>query len=219
MQDNRGVQNTVTGSSALLSNINGSYNTVDGYNALYGNCSNNTAIGLRALSANSTGTENTAVGVSALANTTKGSHRTAIGFEALMTDGRGQNNNIGLGYEAGIDVGGWLNHIEIGNPGRFADNYTTRIGDGQFLTFIAGISGTAVAGNTVVVNANGQLGTATSSARFKKEIKPMDKASEAILELQASKLPVQERSDSDTAIWLNCRRSGEGGSRFGHPGS
>ena len=193
MQDNRGVQNTVTGSSALLSNINGSYNTVDGYNALYGNCSNNTAIGLRALSANSTGTENTAVGVSALANTTKGSHRTAIGFEALMTDGRGQNNNIGLGYEAGVDVGGWLHHIEIGNPGRFADNYTTRIGDGQFLTFIAGISGTAVAGNTVVVNANGQLGTATSSARFKKEINPMDKSSEAILGLK----PVSFQYKSD----------------------
>jgi Chaperone of endosialidase len=36
----------------------------------------------------------------------------------------------------------------------------------------------------VVVDSLGQLGTASSSARFKKEIKPMDKASEAILALK-----------------------------------
>jgi hypothetical protein len=36
----------------------------------------------------------------------------------------------------------------------------------------------------VVVNSNGKLGVAASSARFKKAIKPMDKASEAILALK-----------------------------------
>src|SRR5439155_24662197 len=36
----------------------------------------------------------------------------------------------------------------------------------------------------VLVNSNGRLGTMTSSARFKDEIKPMDKASEAILALK-----------------------------------
>ena len=39
-------------------------------------------------------------------------------------------------------------------------------------------------GAAVQVNAAGQLGTAPSSARFKDEIRPMDKASEAILALQ-----------------------------------
>jgi len=34
------------------------------------------------------------------------------------------------------------------------------------------------------VDTNGRLGTTTSSARFKREIKPMDEASEAILALQ-----------------------------------
>jgi hypothetical protein len=63
----------------------------------------------------------------------------------------------------------------------------------QTATFIAGISGTAVVGDTVVVNADGKLGTATSSARFKKEIKPMDKASEAILALK----PVSFQYKSD----------------------
>jgi hypothetical protein len=49
---------------------------------------------------------------------------------------------------------------------------------------MAGISGTAVSGSTVVVDANGQLGVASSSARFKEQIKPMDNASEAILALR-----------------------------------
>ncbi len=36
----------------------------------------------------------------------------------------------------------------------------------------------------VLIDGSGQLGTMSSSARFKKEIKPMDKASEAILALK-----------------------------------
>src|SRR5262249_43357563 len=50
--------------------------------------------------------------------------------------------------------------------------------------FIAGISGATVTGTAVVVNSSGQLGVAPSSQRFKDAIKPMDKASEAILALQ-----------------------------------
>jgi predicted ribosome quality control (RQC) complex YloA/Tae2 family protein len=45
-----------------------------------------------------------------------------------------------------------------------------------------------------VVDANGQLGTATSSARFKKEIQPVNKTSEAILALE----PVTFLYKSDT---------------------
>jgi septal ring factor EnvC (AmiA/AmiB activator) len=51
-------------------------------------------------------------------------------------------------------------------------------------TFIAGINGVAVTGAAVVVNSSGQLGVAPSSERFKDEIKPMDKTSEAILALK-----------------------------------
>jgi len=39
-------------------------------------------------------------------------------------------------------------------------------------------------GTPIFINANGQLGTTPSSARFKQNIKPMDKASEAILALK-----------------------------------
>src|SRR5207253_8914087 len=49
----------------------------------------------------------------------------------------------------------------------------------------AGIHGVTVAsGVGVVVSSNGQLGTVTSSARFKEAIKPMDKVSEALLALK-----------------------------------
>ena len=52
-------------------------------------------------------------------------------------------------------------------------------------TFIRGISGaTASGGAAVFVNGNGKLGTMTSSARVKDDIRPIGKASEAILALK-----------------------------------
>jgi len=52
-------------------------------------------------------------------------------------------------------------------------------------TFIAGISGATVPdGVGVIVGANGKLGTVVSSVRFKDNIEPMAKASEAILALK-----------------------------------
>ena len=179
--DNRGAQNTATGSGTLDGSFPGSYNTANGCGALVGNGSDNTAFGRGALTVR-LASENTAVGVSALANNGRGIQNTAVGVRALNDDfGRG-HNNIGLGYEGGV-VAGVSYNIEIGTRGG-ADNYTTRIGDEQPRTFIAGISGTAVVGDTVVVNGNGRLGTATSSARFKEEIEPMDKASEALFVLK-----------------------------------
>jgi hypothetical protein len=187
-----GAQNTATGYSALSSNITGSYNTANGVNALYANTigSNNTASGLRALFGNGTGSENTAVGVSALQINDTGSQNTAVGVKTLFAN-RGGSNNIALGYQAGAYVGGMYqprdNNIEIGNGGNFFDNNTTRIGDVQTATFIAGIRGVTTGqadAIPVLIDSAGQLGTASSSRRFKKEIKPMDKASEAILVLK-----------------------------------
>jgi hypothetical protein len=74
------------------------------------------------------------------------------------------------------------NNIDIGNAGGGANNI--HIGDSQTAAFIAGISGVSVTGAPVVVNVLGQLGVAPSSQRFKEQIKPMDKASEALLALK-----------------------------------
>jgi hypothetical protein len=68
-----------------------------------------------------------------------------------------------------------------------SDSGTIRIGSAEAhtATFIAGIFGSTVPnGVQIVTNPNGKLGTVVSSARFKEAIKPMDKASEAILALQ-----------------------------------
>jgi len=88
-----------------------------------------------------------------------------------------------LGYAAGVNILGSYN-IDIDSAGKSGESNTIRIGTLQTATFIAGISGTAVAGVGVVVDGNGQLGVLVSSERFKDEIKPMDKASEAILSLR-----------------------------------
>jgi hypothetical protein len=92
-----------------------------------------------------------------------------------------------LGYAAGSTLTTGSNNIEIGNPADARDDGVIRIGDSAThnKTFIAGIAGTAIAPGVVVgINARGQLGVRASSARFKEAIKPMDKASEAILALR-----------------------------------
>jgi Chaperone of endosialidase len=68
--------------------------------------------------------------------------------------------------------------IRIGTAPRKVGKY------GQTRTFVAGINGVAVTGSPVYIGGSGQLGTAASSQRFKDDIKPMDKASEAILALK-----------------------------------
>jgi len=78
-------------------------------------------------------------------------------------------------------------NIDIGNEGIADEANTIRIGEVQTATFIAGIRGTTTGNGdaiTVVIDSAGQLGTMSSSRRFKKEIKPMDQTSEAILGLK-----------------------------------
>src|SRR5262249_11709687 len=95
--------------------------------------------------------------------------------------------NIALGPGAGKNLTTGNRNIDIGNDGVADEEATIRIGTDveQTRTFIAGIAGkTSADGVAVLVSADGKLGTRTSSARFKEDIKPMDKASEAILGLK-----------------------------------
>jgi hypothetical protein len=66
------------------------------------------------------------------------------------------------------------------------ESNTIRIGNSDINnTFISGISGTNSSGGVAVFcNSDGKLGVISSSARFKENIKPMGKASEAILALK-----------------------------------
>jgi len=54
-------------------------------------------------------------------------------------------------------------------------------------------------GTPVFINAQGRLGTATSSARFKDEIKPMGEVSEAILALKPVTFHYKKELDPDGA--------------------
>jgi len=198
-----GYENTATGSFALFNNTTGVFNTATGVLALLSNTigSDNTATGISALNRNTTGGANTATGAFALVINTTGSFNTANGFEALQANTIGSNNtaegfrallnstgsnNIALGFNAGINLTSGSNNIDIGSLGVAGESNTIRIGKGgtQTATFIAGVHGVTIAeGAAVFIDANGRLGIKHSSARFKEAIKPMDKASEAILAL------------------------------------
>jgi len=187
LYSNNADDNTANGTNALFSNTTGIYNTANGAFALQNSSvgNYNTADGLNALVQNTSGDANTAIGVSALFTNTTGSKNTAAGILALEKNTTG-DSNIALGFNAGSNLTTGSNNIDIGNVGSAGESSHIRIGtEGtQTNTFIAGIAGVAVTGSAVVVNASGQLGVAPSSARFKEAIKPMDKASEAILSLK-----------------------------------
>ena len=109
-----------------------------------------------------------------------------MGDEALVSSTCSNNTALGAGAGSSLTTGD--NNIDIGNTGVAGESATTRIGcEFQTRTFISAIRGvtTGIADAiNVVIDSNGQLGTMSSSRRFKNEIKPMDKASEAILALK-----------------------------------
>jgi len=190
-----GFQNTATGVNALISNTTGSSNTANGVNTLFRNTTGfqNAATGVQALFSNTTGFHNTAAGFQALIFNTTGNHNTADGDNALVHNTTGSFNtangahaldhntigssNLALGFQAGFDVTGSGN-VCIGQNvlGLAGENNVTRIRN---------IGSTAQAnGIFVTVGAGGKLGFQVSSRRYKDDIKPLDKASEALFALK-----------------------------------
>jgi hypothetical protein len=215
-----GFGNNAFGDSALLENIHGGANTAIGFGTLLNNDitgagfggantavgylalvdntdgDKNTAVGFLALQNNVTGRVNTAVGAGALSSNTN-SGNVAIGSSALESNVNGNGNTV-VGFLAGVDVEGSSN-IYIGNQAGFgiaAESFTIRIGNPDFVNdcYIAGILGNGPFGADVQIDpVTGQLGSNASSERFKKDIDPMAKASEAIYSLK----PVTFRYKND----------------------
>jgi hypothetical protein len=200
---NAGSQNTAIGYDALQVNT-GNGNTATGTYALSSNASgnNNVAIGSAALDFNATGSANTAVGTQALLNNLIGNDNAAMGFNALWSNSIGSNNtafgaealsnnvtgsgNSALGYQAGSQITSGSNNIDIGNQGQNTDSSTIRIGDPVTHTsaYLAGVKGAiVVSGATVLIGANGQLGTVPSSRRYKEDIHDIGETSEALMKL------------------------------------
>jgi uncharacterized coiled-coil protein SlyX len=173
-----GNYNTGIGAGALALNTTSESNTAVGTAALLFNTDgiSNTAIGRTAMLNNISGDENTAVGVGALSGCTTGGFNTAIGGIAGAAITTGQFNTI-IGDIAGLFVTTASNTICIGGSGINVSD-TCQIGH---IRGVQTVNNDAVA---VLIDSAGQLGTQSSSGRFKKDIKPMDEASEAILSLK-----------------------------------
>jgi endosialidase-like protein len=179
--------NTATGAFALELNTTGDDNTADGEGALNLNDSGfgNTGIGTLALANNTVGTFNTAIGRLALFGNDMGNGNTAVGATALG-DTTG-TNNIGIGLDGGSHLTTGSNNICIGNSGVAGESGRIRIGTAgiQTATFITGISGVTSAGGVgVFVNGSGQLGTMTSSSRYKEDIRDIGKESDGLMKLR-----------------------------------
>jgi hypothetical protein len=171
-----GVSNTATGFGALFHNTGGILNTAIGSGALLSNLtgSSNTAVGIGALGSN-IGNSNTASGANALTSNTVGANNTAMGLQALLNNTTG-SANVALGVNAGAGVMTADNVICIGAVGGADVSNTCYIGN------IFGV--TSPGGTGVFINSDGQLATATSSQRFKDDIKPMERASETLFALK-----------------------------------
>jgi hypothetical protein len=211
-----GCCNTASGISALFSNTAGNFNTAIGRSALLFNNTgfSNTASGAFALQDNTVGDSNAASGANALANNTSGAANTASGFSALVANttgggntaiGRGAlgNNTTGI-YNTAVGIGAGENlttgsyNIDIGNNGFAGESGTIRIGSVAqtrfFVAAVRGISPDLANGITVLIDANGQLGTTNSSASVKRDIAGMGEQSSALMKLR----PVSFFYRSDT---------------------
>jgi len=141
------------------------------------------------------GNNNTAVGDLALLSNIDGFSNVAIGLGALEFSD--SSSNTAVGFTAGENILSGSGNIYIGDEAGTLDFSGNALGDesaviriGSFLSggiacFINGIANNGPFADTVTIDpVTGQLGGLPSSARFKKDIEPMDKTSEAIYSLK-----------------------------------
>jgi hypothetical protein len=179
---NTGEENTATGAAALLSNVTGENNTANGAFALFSNTTGslNTANGVGALQNNTTGSYNTAIGWDALRSNISAEQNTAIGYDALNNNTTGAGN-LALGSTAG-------NNATTGNFNVYIGAGMVGVAGESGHTYIRNVNTTSVSGGgadfVTVDLTTGLLGHASSSRRYKEEIKAMDDASEALFALK-----------------------------------
>lgn len=200
-----GSTNTAVGQAALLNATTAQQNVAVGTSALSSLTTgpNNTAVGLSALRSVEVGGNNVAVGFNALGTTTSSSN-TAVGYNAGSAVTSGASNvlignqaglsvttgigNVAIGASAGTFVTAGSNNIHINNSGVHGDTSTIRIGaqGTQTRAFMAGVRDvtTATAAIPVLVSTTGQLGTVSSSRRYKDDIADMGEASRRLFDLR-----------------------------------
>ena len=211
-----GNQNMALGQGALAKNVTGDNNTAMGFQALNVNTTNNnTAVGFQALRFNTTGGNNTAVGLQALFSNTLGNFNTANGTGALFSNTEGIGNTAIGGEALGLNTTGDSN-VAIGGGaggavttadhviciGANGENTSDRTYIGNIGTFTQNFSA-GVNGFVTVNLATGRLGSFNpmiSSRRYKEDIKPLDKTSEALFSLKPVSYRLKEEFDPTQAL-------------------
>lgn len=186
-----GDENTAIGNGALSTSLTGDNNTAVGHLALSSYTGiDNVGIGSRALAVCTTGGGNTAVGANTLNGVLTGISNVCIGVGAGSAYVGSESNNICIGAGLGGDA---------------AENNTIRIGIGAVSrTFILGIRGipTQIADAVaVLIDSAGQLGTASSSIRYKENVvtindSPAGDLSSRIHELRVVKFKYKDQDSS-----------------------
>ena len=195
--NNTGQFNTFTGDSSGVLNHTGDNNTFVGRYAGGNNTtgSQNVYLGVAAGGPpsdfpfdNNVGSNNAAVGYQAGFSVRTGSGDTFVGSMAGFSVRTGSGNTF-VGSMAGFNDVSGNNDVYIANqgPGVGTESNTIRIGDsaGQTVSYIAGIYGSTVgSGVPVYINSDGQLGTLTSSLRFKQQVQNMGDSTSALMKLR-----------------------------------
>jgi trimeric autotransporter adhesin len=178
--------NSAFGYQALASNTTGSANSAFGFQAL----GNRDPINGNPM----TGGANSAFGYLALANNASGGSNIAVGFQALYNNESG-NGNVAIGTKAGYNIFGGSGNVAIG------DSVTGSSGvNVSNTTWIRNVYYSVASTRAVYVDSDNKIGTLSSSRRYKEEIKPMDKASEALFALKPVSFRYKKEIDPARAL-------------------
>jgi len=192
---NTAIGNTAFGVNALAANTTATGNSAAGYGALQDNAGsgnidntafgfetlrfnnsavateakNNSAVGARALRANTTGYNNTGVGANALTSNTTGIFNTAVGAEALLSNTSGSSNSA-IGADAlrqnttGSDnTGLGRKSLELNTTGSF----NTATGSNSLNKNTIGNDNVALGYNAMLENTTGSQNTAIGHSALK----------------------------------------------------
>ena len=148
----------------------------------------NNAVGFNALGANLDGLFNQAMGALALSTNASGASNIAIGDSALLAKEAARLTPSSATLQEPTSPTGAITSISVRPPVAEspAESGTIRIGDPEFISacFVGGISGVGVAGDPVVVDANGQLGVAPAGHPL--SVKELLKERQVVQQLKAT---------------------------------
>ena len=203
--------NSAFGWGALRFNSTGTNNTACGANALFmnDNGTENTAVGVKALNTNVSSSRNTAIGALVLQQHQSGDYNNGVGGLALLAHNTGQGNNA-IGDSALTALISGDNNTAVGDSaGSSLTNGSNNIYIGAALvgvasesdhTYVGNINTTGLSGTNVTIDLNtGLLGHATSSRRYKEDIKPIKDDSETIYRLNPVSFRYRKEIDRNQA--------------------